>query len=138
MSRPLFPATPCLLTPLHPTDDTSLAGLLSTLDVFDGRWPAFTASVGLELFRDTRASAQPSLLSFLGIGRRVPQHYVRLRYGDRTLSLPACSAEGKHHEGVPELCTLEAFAGAVEALRHPDDKSWEQECEEGRPARSSK
>lgn len=37
---------------IYSAHDTSLAGLLSTLDVFDQRWPAFTASVGLELFKD--------------------------------------------------------------------------------------
>ncbi|PWN46109.1 phosphoglycerate mutase-like protein [Ceraceosorus guamensis] len=118
--------------------DTSLAGLLSTLDAFDNRWPAFTASLGLELFRDRSPAAQTSILSVLGIGRSAPQHYVRLRYGDKTLKLPACAAKGAHLEGQPELCTLEAFKSAVEALRRPDGMSWEKECQEGRGSKSSK
>ena len=41
--------TPKIL--IHSTHDTALAGLASTLDVFDDRWPAFTASMTFELFR---------------------------------------------------------------------------------------
>ncbi|THH11457.1 hypothetical protein EW146_g8034 [Bondarzewia mesenterica] len=41
--------TPKIL--VHSTHDSALAGLANTLDVFDDRWPAFTASITFELFR---------------------------------------------------------------------------------------
>jgi acid phosphatase len=126
------PSTPLKLA-IYSAHDTSLAGLLGTLDVFDNHWPAFTASFGLELFRKQPSQ---SILSRLGLGK--DDHYVRMRYGDKTLRLPACSKSGDHLEGQPEFCTLQAFTRAVEDLRHPKGKSWEQECDEERPARSSK
>jgi acid phosphatase len=61
-----------------------------------------------------------------------------MRYGDSTLRLPACAGKGQHLDGKPEFCTLEAFGEAVEALRHEGGKTWEEECEEGRGAKSSK
>ena len=57
---------------VHATHDTAIAGLRSTLDVFDdqcvkfglvetpltnGRWPAFTASITFELFKKKRRSS---------------------------------------------------------------------------------
>ncbi|KAF5351267.1 hypothetical protein D9756_008388 [Leucocoprinus leucothites] len=36
---------------VHSTHDTAIAGLCSTLDVFDEKWPAFTASITFELFK---------------------------------------------------------------------------------------
>lgn len=77
---------------VHACHDTSLAGLCQTLDVFDGRlvqysssttrahffvahgiarWPEFTASVTLELFKEQKA--RPSTIAgFLGFSR--PAH----------------------------------------------------------------
>lgn len=54
------------------------------------------------------------------------------------LHLPACSKAEDQLPGHPEFCTLQAFTRAVEALHHPAGKSWQQECEEGRPDRSAK
>ena len=51
---------------VYSAHDTSLAGLLSTLDVFDNRWPTFTASLGLELFRKPGSGG---LLRYLGLGK---------------------------------------------------------------------
>lgn len=50
---------------------------------------------------------------------------VRMRYRDKSLTLPACAAEGKHLPGRPEFCTLVAFKERIRQLT-PDD--WEQEC----------
>ena len=124
---------------LYATHDTALAGLLSTLDCFDFRWPVFTASVGIELFKDARAS--PSILErikSLVRSSSTSDHYVRVRYGDRTMQLPGCAAPGKHYEGRPELCTLNAFRDIVKELKHPQGWSWDKQCEVGRGATSSK
>ncbi|KIS70665.1 uncharacterized protein UMAG_01827 [Mycosarcoma maydis] len=125
---------------VYATHDTALAGLLNTLDCFDGRWPKFTASVGVELFRDT--STTPSMLSRLQslVGLRSAQqpHYVRVRYGDRDMKLPACAAKDKHYQGRPELCTLQAFMGIAQSLQHPKGWTWEQQCAVGQGPKSSK
>jgi acid phosphatase len=121
------PSSTPLQMAVYSAHDTSIAGVLGTLDVFDNRWPAFTAAVGVELFKDTNSGG---LLTTLGIKK--DQHYVRMRYGDKELALPACSARGSHLDGHPEFCTLQAFSKAVESLRHPQGKSWEQECDESR------
>ncbi|GAC96123.1 histidine acid phosphatase [Pseudozyma hubeiensis SY62] len=125
---------------VYATHDTALAGLLNTLDCFDGRWPNFTASMGLELFKD--ASATPSLFaklqSLVGLRSSQQQHYVRVRYGDRDMKLPACAAPGKHYEGKPEFCTLEAFMDIAKSLQHPKGWTWEQQCAVGQGPKSSK
>ncbi|UZJ52146.1 hypothetical protein CBS101457_001466 [Exobasidium rhododendri] len=127
------PSTPLKLA-VYSAHDTSLAGLLSTLDVFDNRWPAFTASLGLELFRKKDGSG--GILGRLGLKK--DEHYVRMRYGNETLKLPACSKVGNHLEGAPEYCTLQAFTDAVKGLHHPKGMTWEQECDEDRATSSDK
>ncbi|KAG8885363.1 hypothetical protein FRB97_001438 [Tulasnella sp. 331] len=99
--------------------DTSLAGIMSTLDVFDNRWPAFTSSITFEL----HSQPKPILASiFTGYDH---SHYVRMRYQNKTLRLPACAAPSDHLPDHPEFCTLEAFRRFVRNLA-PDD--WEAEC----------
>ncbi|GAA5908180.1 hypothetical protein JCM6882_005965 [Rhodosporidiobolus microsporus] len=96
--------------------DTSLGGILNTLDVFDGRWPPFTSHIAIELFR---RPTPPSFLSSLvpSFFRPTSPHFVRLRYNSRTLRLPACAAAGNHLEGSEgEVCTWEAFKSALEGV----------------------
>ncbi|VDB95648.1 unnamed protein product [Peniophora sp. CBMAI 1063] len=115
---------------MNPTHDTGLAALLNTLDVFDDRWPGFTASITFELFKATKKTetvAPPSdsattdarpapgpgylqtVLSSPFRRRSAEAYYVRARYSNRNLVLPSCAEEGKHLPGSPEFCTLEAF-----------------------------
>jgi len=47
---------------VHSTHDTALAALCSTLDVFDEKWPAFTASITFELFKKSQPADQRSYL----------------------------------------------------------------------------
>ncbi len=72
-----------------------------------------------------------------GLGQKQP-HYVRVRYGDRDMQLPACAPKGKHYEGRPELCTLDAFMDIAKSLQHPKGWTWEQQCAVGQGPRSSK
>lgn len=127
---------------VYATHDTTLAGVLCTLDCFDNRWPRFTASMGFELFRETSAPTSSSIFgkvgALLGLRSQQPQHYVRVRYGDRDMQLPACAPQGKHFEGRPELCTLEAFMGIAKTLQHPKGWTWEQQCAVGQGPKSSK
>ncbi|KAG9122349.1 hypothetical protein FRC07_001325 [Ceratobasidium sp. 392] len=105
--------------------DTTLAGLCTTLDVFDNRWPDFTASVTFELFSEQTQPAQ-SMFS-MGVFARTPpaKRFVRMRYQNRNLALPACAAPGAHLPGSPEFCTLAAFQEHVRTLTPAD---WKAEC----------
>ncbi|KAL5514341.1 hypothetical protein ACEPAG_2429 [Sanghuangporus baumii] len=119
---------------VYSTHDTALAALLSTLDVFDEKWPPFTSSVTFELFKKTRdtednqASYLQTVFSTLSPFKKSPrpsQHFVRVRYKNQNLTLPFCSAQGKHMDGRPEFCTLAAFQERIRELV-PDD--WETAC----------
>ncbi|KZT28102.1 phosphoglycerate mutase-like protein [Neolentinus lepideus HHB14362 ss-1] len=117
---------------VHSTHDTAIAALCQTLDVFDDKWPAFTASITFELFKTLAESdvcpenhQQSYLQTVLG-GRKLPeQHYIRMRYQNKNMVLPICADEGKHLPGSPEFCTLEAFNERVKELKPAD---WEAEC----------
>ncbi|TFK41610.1 histidine phosphatase superfamily [Crucibulum laeve] len=113
---------------VHSTHDTAIAGLCSTLDVFDEKWPAFTASITFELFKkvspESQASQTQTLLSRLG-NKATPEHYVRMRYQNKNMFLPMCAEEGNHLEGSPEFCTLSAFRDRVKELIPRD---WDTEC----------
>ncbi|KZV84235.1 phosphoglycerate mutase-like protein [Exidia glandulosa HHB12029] len=115
---------------VHSTHDTALAGLCQTLDVYDERWPPFTASITFELFRHKPVFAGPrSWLQAVGLSSSgaPSQYYVRMRYENRNLELPLCAGAGKHLPGSPEFCTLEAFQTRVRELTPQD---WEYECEQ--------
>ncbi|KIM33840.1 hypothetical protein M408DRAFT_325425 [Serendipita vermifera MAFF 305830] len=127
---------------VYSTHDTALAGLLSSLDVFDHRWPEFTAFVTFELFKQ-EPLPPVQRASFLGLnfnwGRFIPsniagrqvkdvgpsEHFVRLRYQNKNLALPFCARDGDHLSGFPEFCTLSAFKAHVKELT-PED--WDEEC----------
>ncbi|KAF5318508.1 hypothetical protein D9619_010708 [Psilocybe cf. subviscida] len=115
---------------VHSTHDTALAALAATLDVFDEKWPAFTASMTFELFKkrpDTVPQpVQPqSILKLGAFARASPQYYIRLRYQNKDMALPICAAEGNHLEGHPEFCTFAAFKARVRELTPTD---WDGEC----------
>jgi len=117
---------------VHSTHDTGIAPLLQTLDVFDERWPQFTASVTFELFKKKAATNQTNFrqtlvsgISPIAPGTKREEHFVRLRYQNKTLPLPACAEDGKHLPGAPEFCTLSAFLNRVKEI---SPKNWEAEC----------
>jgi acid phosphatase len=113
---------------LYGTHDTTVAAILSSLDVFDNRWPFFTSNITFELFKAQRGG----LLSFF----QKDKYFVRMRYNHKVLTLPgmhyfcigliiACKPAGKHRDGDESLCTLEAFRQVIEKIRPVD---WRQEC----------
>jgi len=118
---------------IHSTHDTCLAALCSTLDVFDNRWPAFSSAFTFELFR--RRTKQETLQESIWQGVLAPfrqqrpdtfsEHYVRMRYQNRNLTLPVCAEVGKHLPGSPEFCTLAAFRERIRELTPVD---WDAEC----------
>ena len=112
---------------IHSTHDTALAGISSALDVFDNRWPAFTASITFELFKESLQPTQGFLASLRQafLPSETPRHYVRMRYQNKDVAIPYCKLEGNHLPGAPEFCTLKAFQERIRELT-PED--WDAEC----------
>ncbi|KAI1798013.1 phosphoglycerate mutase-like protein [Ganoderma leucocontextum] len=115
---------------IHSTHDTCLAGLSSTLEIFDEKWPAFTAAVTFELFKKQQQAAPPTsvwqnIFSLFPSAQATSEHYVRVRYQNQNKPLPFCVEEGKHLPGHPEFCTFAAFRERVKQLTPAD---WEAEC----------
>ncbi|KAJ7057838.1 histidine phosphatase superfamily, partial [Mycena amicta] len=115
---------------VHSTHDTALAAMCNTLDVFDEKWPAFTASITFELFKksppeDGQSSYLQTILEPFKTSSAPPEYFVRMRYQNKNMALPICADEGKHLPGSPEFCTLAAFRERVKELTPVD---WEREC----------
>ena len=96
------------------------------------RWPAFTASITFELFRKETPPVPVHHTFFRTVfgpyfpfRKRYSEHFVRMRYQNRSLALPVCAEEGKHLPGSPDFCTLAAFRERVRELT-PDE--FEREC----------
>lgn len=114
------------------THDTTIAGVLQTFGVYDQKWPAFTSQMTFELYKDKSDTSPPQTDSFLDkftssfIRPKIPEtYYVRMRYQNDTMVLPACAAPGNHLEGRPEFCTLKAFADTIKKFT---PVNWEAEC----------
>ncbi|KAF9649732.1 phosphoglycerate mutase-like protein [Thelephora ganbajun] len=110
------------------THDTTIAGVLQTFGVYDRKWPAFTAQMTFELYKDKSDTSPPQSESILIFGVALTSLFsvdVRMRYQNDTVVLPACAAPGNHLEGRPEFCTLKAFAETIKEFTPTD---WEAEC----------
>ncbi|KAF4616606.1 hypothetical protein D9613_008515 [Agrocybe pediades] len=117
---------------VHSTHDTAIAALCQTFDVYDEKWPAFTASITFELFKKEEqnqsgnvAGESQSILSRLKSSSPSTQHYIRMRYQNRNMILPLCAQDGDHLEGHPEFCKFSAFKARVVELTPTD---WDTEC----------
>ena len=53
------------------------------------------------------------------------EHYVRLRYNDRVMTIPGCRKPGNHLEGDESLCTLTAFKAIVDDFT---PRNWKAAC----------
>lgn len=71
---------------LYGAHDTTVAGILSTLGVFDNRWPCFTSNITFELLKGQEDRA---LLSFL----KRDDYFVRVWYNRRVLTLPGTDTQ---------------------------------------------
>ncbi|KAH9477792.1 putative acid phosphatase SPBC4.06 [Psilocybe cubensis] len=114
---------------VHSTHDTAIAGLCSTFDVFDDKWPAFTASITFELFKtrepESDQTRSQSILTRMGSPSSSSQYYVRMRHQNKDMTLPICAQSGNHLEGHPEFCTFSAFKARVKELTPTE---WDDEC----------
>ncbi|KAJ9662765.1 hypothetical protein H2198_001214 [Neophaeococcomyces mojaviensis] len=57
--------------------------------------------------------------------KRLDGYYVRLRYNDKPMKIPACAKPGRHLEGDESFCTLEAFKRIADSFT---PKNWKVEC----------
>ncbi|KAK4123612.1 phosphoglycerate mutase-like protein [Parathielavia appendiculata] len=132
--------------------DTTLAGVLASLGAYDtDRWPPFTSHIAIELFRKTKVPPPPQdpvkgswWASLVGsaavsanIGRRptaeltagekkkLDGYYVRIRYNDEPVKVPACKLPGNHLDGDESFCTLAAFKAVVDKFT---PTNWKQQC----------
>ncbi|GET03926.1 phosphoglycerate mutase-like protein [Rhizophagus clarus] len=97
--------------------DSTMAPLIATFSAFDHRWPKFNSHLTLELFE---SKEEKSLFS-----SAQDKHYVRVKYNDKILELPACQNDDKHHPNDKSLCTLRAFLTLVDSHI---PKDYIQEC----------
>ncbi|KAK4138298.1 phosphoglycerate mutase-like protein [Trichocladium antarcticum] len=131
--------------------DTTLAGVLMSLGAYDtDAWPPFTSHIAIEMFRAARALPPPTEKtgwwgSLFGSGasagtgiRRKPTteltpgekgaldgYYVRMRYNDEPVTIPACRIPGNHLEGDESFCTLAAFKTVVDKFT---PTNWREQC----------
>lgn len=52
-------------------------------------------------------------------------YFVRIRYNDKVMKVPACAAPGRHLDGDDSFCTLEAFKRVVDGYT---PRNWKTEC----------
>lgn len=57
--------------------------------------------------------------------RQLDGYYVRLRFNDKVMKVPACKKLGNHLEGDESLCTLETFKRVVDGFT---PANWKGEC----------
>lgn len=56
---------------------------------------------------------------------KVTGYYVRMRYNDKIMTVPACQKPGNHLEGDESMCTFEAFKRVADGFT---PKNWKREC----------
>ncbi|KAL2140300.1 hypothetical protein VTI28DRAFT_3983 [Corynascus sepedonium] len=134
--------------------DTTLAGVLASLGAYNTeRWPPFTSHIAVEMFKESNKVAGPPKepsskgswwTSIFGasrepakIGRKptteltdaekekLDGYYVRIRYNDEPVTVPACKLPGNHFAGDESFCTLAAFKSVVDKFT---PKNWKQQC----------
>ncbi|KIW31206.1 hypothetical protein, variant [Cladophialophora immunda] len=57
--------------------------------------------------------------------RRLDGYYVRIRYNDRVMKIPACAQPGNNYRGDASLCTFEAFKRVADGYV---PKNWKVQC----------
>lgn len=86
--------------------DSTIAAILASLGAFEGAhgtWPSYSSSLAVELLCERTSNANIDDRS---------SYYVRLRYNDTPVRIPACGAAGRHMNGDKTFCT---FVGTLES-----------------------
>ncbi|EXJ91150.1 hypothetical protein A1O1_04259 [Capronia coronata CBS 617.96] len=58
---------------------------------------------------------------------RLDSYYVRVRYNDRVMKVPACAKPGNNYQGDETICTFEAFKRVTDGYV---PKNWKAQCGE--------
>lgn len=58
---------------------------------------------------------------------RLDPYYVRIRYNDKIMRIPACAKAGNNYEGDETICTFEAFKRVADSFV---PKNWKVQCGE--------
>ena len=81
--------------------------------------PAAPGASSTGIARRPYTSLSPSETS------KLSGYYVRLRFNDKIMKVPACQAPGAHHADDDSLCTLETFKRVVDGYT---PRNWKREC----------
>ena len=103
--------------------DSTIGPLIIIFNAFDHRWPKFNSHLTLELF-ESKEKSEKSLFSKL-FSSAQDNHYIRVKYNDKILELPACQNDDQHHPNDKSLCTLKAFLTLIDSHI---PKDYIQEC----------
>ena len=57
--------------------------------------------------------------------QKLSGYFVRLRFNDKVMTVPACKPEGRHLDGDDSFCTLETFKRVVDGFT---PRNWKGEC----------
>ena len=124
----------------HDATEAAILGSLGALEGENCAWPVYGSSIALELFKtvDEASQKRRSTGNILAKGLQLirgrddqvsptsstdqtdtgpekpkaqtNRFYVRVKYNDRTVRLPGCSAQGLHLDGNDGFCTLVSLA----------------------------
>ncbi|KAF2995191.1 hypothetical protein E8E13_000180 [Curvularia kusanoi] len=120
-------------TPSHPSTPPSPSLTQSTLPSSQSWWSSlFGRAASPTQSPSSSSNTTPSSIARKPLSSLSPSeratldgYYVRIRYNDRIMQIPACKAAGKHLEGDKSFCTLEAFKAVVDKVT---PKNWKQAC----------
>lgn len=95
-------------------------------------WPSKEKTWWYSLFSPSSTDASPASstrkpLTEMSTTEKaiLDNHYVRLRYNDRPVTIPFCKEVGRHRAGDESFCTLAAFKEAADSFTPQD---WKKEC----------
>jgi acid phosphatase len=95
-------------------------------------WPSKEKTWWSSLFSSASSSTLPASstrkpLAEMSASEKVglDNHFVRLRYNDRPVTIPFCKLPGNHRAGDESFCTLAAFKEAADSFT---PKDWKKEC----------
>ncbi|GAA5925727.1 uncharacterized protein JCM15063_005100 [Sporobolomyces koalae] len=122
------PATANLKVAINSCHDTSVGGILNALGAFDYRWPPFTSHLGIELYKASQNSSNSTSSVPSSEMTAKSNHFVRVLFNGRTLSIPGCKQPGNHLEGTNGgICTWTAFENVLNEVKI-SEKEWIEAC----------
>lgn len=95
-------------------------------------WPSKKKTWWYSLFSSASSSTPPAASARKPLADMtatekagLDNHFVRLRYNDRPVTVPFCKLPGNHRNGDESLCTLTAFKEVADSFT---PKDWKKEC----------